>query len=252
MITFKQFLLLPVLGKKELRLLSVVIFCNILINSQPSKYQRHLTAVSAGILRLSISMGNQFSTDYLATVGPILMRPKADPHKILILIQYWKMNPLVNMCAMARNFCKYSHSWFRPILVKIGFIFLWAIFSIVEKLLKVAGIEPKINLVHTNNPNIFTKGSKNFGWIVNSNLTSWQNMIVNIFLLGDTACWSWICCAAQFPHCDSEPVDGPLKMPQINGAKPQWCGSMEDNGNIEIFAIYLHFPPNVPGWWRGF
>ena len=88
MITFKQVLLLAVLGKKELRLLSVVIFCIILINSQPSQYQRHLTAVCAGILRLSISMGNQFSTDYLATVGPILMRPKADPHKILILIQY--------------------------------------------------------------------------------------------------------------------------------------------------------------------
>ena len=94
MITFKQVLLLAVLGKKELRLLSVVIFCIILINSQPSKYQRHLTAVCAGILRLSISMGNQFSTDYLATVGPILMRPKADPHTILILIQHWKIRAL--------------------------------------------------------------------------------------------------------------------------------------------------------------
>ena len=26
----------------------------------------------------------------------------------------------------------------------------------------------------------------------------------------------------KFPHCHSEPVDEPSKMPQINGAKPQW------------------------------
>ena len=32
------------------------------------------TAVCAGILRLSISMGKQFSTDYLTTVGPIFMQ----------------------------------------------------------------------------------------------------------------------------------------------------------------------------------
>ena len=39
--------------------------------------------------------------------------------------------------------------------------------------------------------------------------------------LGDTACSCWIYCAAYFPHWNMECVEGPLRMPQINGAKPQ-------------------------------
>ena len=43
-----------------------------------------------------------------------------------------------------------------------------------------------------------------------------NNDLKNIFfLLGDAAVWSWNSCAAQFPHCNSEPVDRPLKMPEI-------------------------------------
>ena len=38
------------------------------------------TAVCAGIYGLSVSMGNQFSTDYSATVGPILIISIADSH----------------------------------------------------------------------------------------------------------------------------------------------------------------------------
>ena len=45
-------------------------------------------AVCAGIFRLSVSIGNQFSTDYLATAGAILMIPIADPHEILNPIQW--------------------------------------------------------------------------------------------------------------------------------------------------------------------
>ena len=46
----------------------------------------HGTAVCAGIYGLSLSMGNQFSTDYSATVGPISMISTADPHEISISI----------------------------------------------------------------------------------------------------------------------------------------------------------------------
>ena len=53
------------------------------LNSFPLVLAFVLTAVCAGIFRLSISIiSNQFSTDYLATVGPILMIPTADPHAL--------------------------------------------------------------------------------------------------------------------------------------------------------------------------
>ena len=44
----------------------------------------HSTAVCAGIYGLSVSMGNQFSTDYSATVGPILMTSTADRWRLLV------------------------------------------------------------------------------------------------------------------------------------------------------------------------
>ena len=47
-----------------------------------------------------------------------------------------------------------------------------------------------------------------------------QKKTIIFFLLGHTACWSWISCTVEFPHRNSESVGGPLKMPQINGAKP--------------------------------
>ena len=184
-------------------------------------------------------MGNQFSTDCLAMVGPILMRPKADPHTILILIQYWKIRALWRTTFANTRIADFGLFW-----SKYPSFFCGHFFPLLRNFWKLQGIEPKINLVHTNNPNIFTKGSKNgsknLGWIVNSDLTSWQNMIVNIFLLGDTACWSWICCAAQFPHCDSEPVDGPLKMPQINGAKPQWIFTITTCLNLDLVGKCLN------------
>ena len=45
------------------------------------------TAVCSGIYGLSVSTGNQFSTDYSVTVGPILMISTADPHEIPIPIK---------------------------------------------------------------------------------------------------------------------------------------------------------------------
>ena len=49
-----------------------------------------LLRFAQAFLDCQVSMGVQFSTDYLATVGPILMIPIADPHEILIPIQWWK------------------------------------------------------------------------------------------------------------------------------------------------------------------
>ena len=40
------------------------------------------TAVCAGIFKLSISMGNQLSTDYSGTVGPILLNLSASPRDL--------------------------------------------------------------------------------------------------------------------------------------------------------------------------
>ena len=45
----------------------------------------YCTAVCIGILRLSMSMENQFLTDYLATVDSM-----GRTHEILILFQFWK------------------------------------------------------------------------------------------------------------------------------------------------------------------
>ena len=45
------------------------------------------TGVWPGISGLPFLMGNQFSTDYLGTVVPILMILLADPHEISIPIQ---------------------------------------------------------------------------------------------------------------------------------------------------------------------
>ena len=38
-----------------------------------------------------------------------------------------------------------------------------------------------------------------------------KKQIKNYFCLGDTTCWSWISCAAQFLRWNSKPVDGLLK-----------------------------------------
>ena len=55
--------------------------------------------------------------------------------------------------------------------------------------------------------------------IVNFNRKSIFNRLLgnNRSNLNDsnTRLWSLICCATQFAHCNSEPIDRPLKMPQI-------------------------------------
>ena len=61
-----------------------------------------LTGVCAGILRLSIKIGNQFSTDNLAMVSPIWIIPTEDPH-IVISVQEWKIDPPRLACVCVRK-----------------------------------------------------------------------------------------------------------------------------------------------------
>ena len=129
------------------------------------------TAVNAGIYRLLVSMGNQFSTDYSAMVGPILIISTVHPMKGLAS---YSVDTCVQKTHCGLFLPKYA-SFFRAFF-----------------------------------PFLQTSGQ---------NIQNPTNRLKIFFLLGDTACW--ISCAAQFPHCNSEPVDGPLKMPQINEAKQQ-------------------------------
>ena len=69
------------------------------------------TAVCAGFVRLSIPMGNQFSTANLAMVGPILMIPTADPHDILIPIQHWKKSTPSTSVRACGQLLHYTHSF---------------------------------------------------------------------------------------------------------------------------------------------
>ena len=59
------------------------------------------TAVCAGIYGLSVLMGNQFSTDYSATVGPSIMLSTADSREISIPIKCKKQpsSTSVGTCA---------------------------------------------------------------------------------------------------------------------------------------------------------
>ena len=58
-----------------------------MIISEPRRYLFTIhTGAKLGIYGLSFSMGNQFSTDYSATVGPILMILSEEPHENLIPI----------------------------------------------------------------------------------------------------------------------------------------------------------------------
>ena len=66
---------------------------------------------------------------------------------------------LKNTCAMARNFCKYSHSWFRPILVKICFI-LWAIFPLLRNFWKLQGLNQKSTWFTPITPIFLQRGPK--------------------------------------------------------------------------------------------
>ena len=51
----------------------------------------------------SVSMGNQFSTDYSTTVGPILMISRADPMNFIPVKCWKKNNPLAHLWAPARK-----------------------------------------------------------------------------------------------------------------------------------------------------
>ena len=65
----------------------------------------------------------------------------------------------------------------------------------------------------------------------------------NLLLLGDTAYWNWICCAALFPHWPLEFVEGHLKMPHINGAKAQ-C--LAESVNSCELIIVSKLRTNIP------
>ena len=51
------------------------------------------TAVKPGIYGLAFEIGEMFFTDNLEMVGQVSMIFSADPHKILILIKWWKNQP---------------------------------------------------------------------------------------------------------------------------------------------------------------
>ena len=142
------------------------------------------------------------------------------PHEILILFQYWKKQ---HICAQLLH---YAHSLFWSILASFGnnvFRFLAHFFTFECKLLKLERDWSALFFAK-----MWHRGSKSWAIFytnsVNRAIEIWimQKKQIEQKILGDTACWSWICCAAQYPHRNSEPVGGHLKMPQINWAKPQW------------------------------
>ena len=121
------------------------------------------------------------------------------------------------------------------VLAKMSSIF-WAIFSFQGKLLKLAILGAHLYQQFLRNPHYITpiRFSKMLlleGLKIPISpilLTGRLNLLAkyqeckkrltkDFFVLGDTVFCSWICCAAQFPHHNFEPVDGPLKMPQIYG-----------------------------------
>ena len=95
----------------------------------PSIFDGGETAICAGIWGLSVSMGNQFSIDYLVTVGPILMISIVDPHRILIPIKCWKKQP----SNTSVDTCAQKHNFFWPKCASF--------FPCDGKLLKLAGID---------------------------------------------------------------------------------------------------------------
>ena len=84
------------------------------------------TAVWPGIYEFSVSMGNQFSTDYSATVGPTLMI--SDPYEFSIPIKCWKNQPsstFVGTCAQKKH---YAHNRFWSLLAQMCFGSPWGKF----------------------------------------------------------------------------------------------------------------------------
>ena len=106
----------------------------------------------------------------------------------------------------------------------------WASFFFKGKLLNLQElIRKKLNQkptqTHTYNTNSFSakcdvKGPKLCQQIIYDNFVNWTNRPLGkickmqktawkkSFLSGGTACWSWIRCAAQFPHFNFEPDKG--------------------------------------------
>ena len=76
-------------------------------------------------------MGKWFLTDYLVTVDRILMIFSADPREISISIEWWKINPLLRLCARAckihiTHIADFCHFW--PRLASVSArrnFFLW-------------------------------------------------------------------------------------------------------------------------------
>ena len=143
------------------------------------------------------------------------------PHEILILFQYWKKT---HLCARTQ-LLHYAHSLFWSVLASFGnnvLRFLAHFFTFECKLLKLAGIDQHYFLQKCDLEG--PKVGQFFTPILSTGRLKYElcKKQIEQKILGDTACWSWICCAVQYPHRNSEPVEGHLKMPQINWAKPQW------------------------------
>ena len=80
------------------------------------------TVVCTGIFRLSISNGNQFSTDDLATVGHMLLIPMNSLWNFNFDPGILKNDPLAHLCA---QLLLYVHSPFWSILAYFGQNVLW-------------------------------------------------------------------------------------------------------------------------------
>ena len=180
------------------------------------------------------------STVYAATVCRNLMILAADPHEISITMKCPLPSSTSTLACRAR-ITHYAHSRIWPKCASVsvmGIFFLcWGDLETFRDLLAIPG--DHLSLKANDSQSITQKfcqkcdwgRSKNWPKIVcvqfcqKGDETSGQNIQIPkkqmIFFLGATAPWSWKLCGAQFPHRNSEPVDWPLKMPQINGAKPQ-------------------------------
>ena len=161
-------------------------------------------------------MENQFLTDFSVTCWFHGLTP-------------WNFNfvPVLkkkHICARTQ-LLHYAHSLFWSVLASFGnnvLRFLAHFFTFECKLLKLARDWSALFFAK-----MWHKGSKS--WTIFTPILSTGRLKYELCkkqieqkILGDTACWSWICCAVQYPHRNSEPVEGHLKMPQINWAKPQW------------------------------
>ena len=148
-----------------------------------------ITAVCAGIFRLSASMGNQFNrlrgygcSNFNDSNGRPPWNFYSDP-------VMKKMTPSTSL----RNFC---------ISRKADFVFLWEFFPLMGDSWILQGLIRNL------------RGT----FELKTHPTSPQFFFAKMWLRGS----SWICCAAQLPHCKSDSVDRPLKMLQINAAEQQW------------------------------